>query len=238
MGRFGARSCVAVAGILLAISPCAARASVSARDATATQIYLQYAYAASLAEVKAFHTAIAGVDALAHQIQSECPGVLANAPKPAPGATRSATAEQISEEELDAAFGAAVRTESARRHRFARAVDRLRWSSRRLTRLVHANANAEAERAVIPAPNLCADMRAWVGSGYQAVSAGTQRYLHLESIASAKTNEAVLLSDLEPYENPADKRIIRKISNLGKSVLVGLLSKFFVAYAKVVKALA
>jgi|HubBroStandDraft_2_1064218.scaffolds.fasta_scaffold00142_10 hypothetical protein len=239
MGRYSVHSAVAIAAALLAISPCAAQAQVSSGDASATQAYLQADYATTRAEVRGFPTAIAAVDALAEQVQMECPGVLANAPKLASGAVPSATTADAAEEELDAAFGAAERTERVRRRHLASLVARLHWSSRTLTRLAHSQTAAEAEKAAIGPPSLCADMRSWVASGYQAVSAGTERYVQLESALSAKTEgaEAAILRKLVPYESPADKRIVRKLASLQKTQLLALARKFLAAVGKVSEAL-
>jgi hypothetical protein len=240
VGRYSVHSAVLAAAILLTFAPCAAQAQVSSGDASATLAYLRADYAATRAEVHGFSTGIAAVDALAAQVRSECPGVLANVPKPAPGTPPSAAAGAASEEELDAAFGAAASTEYARRRDFARTVSRLRWSSRELTRLVHTQADAEAERAAIPPPSLCADMRSWVASGYQAVSSGTERYVHLEAAISARTDgvEASIKRELVPYESQPDKRIVRRIKSLEKSALTALVKEFSAAVGKVGEALA
>jgi hypothetical protein len=239
MGRSSVHAVAVLTAVLLAFSPCAALARVSSGDASATRAYLQADYAAARAEVKSFPAAIAAVDALGKHVQTGCPGVLANAPKPAPGVAPSSTAADVAEEELDAALGAAASAEQARRRDFARLVARLRWSSLALTRLVHSQAAEEAETAAIPPPSLCADMRSWVSSGYQAVSAGTERYLHLESALSAKIEgaEAAIKRKLASYESPADMRIARKLASLEKSSSRALLTKFFAAVGKLSEAL-
>jgi hypothetical protein len=239
MGRSGIPLAVLIAAVLLAVSSPAALAQASSSDASVTGAYLQAEYAVIRAEVKSFPVAVAAIEALAKKVQVECPGVLANAPKPASGTPPTGTTAEVSEEELDAVFGVAEATEYARRHRFAGIVARLRWSNRALTRLVHSQAAAETEKAAIPAPSLCADMSSWVASGYQAVSAGTERYLKLESALSAKTEgtSAAIMRKLVPYESPADKRIAKKVAGVENSAGPVLLKEFFVALGKVSEAL-
>jgi hypothetical protein len=238
MGRFSVHLAVLVAAAVLAIFPCSALAQVSAGDARATNAYLKADYAVVRAEIKNFPTAIAAVEALANKLQAECPGVLADAPKPAPGTPPSATEASISEEELDAVFAAALRTEHAVRVRFAHEVAALHWSSGGLTRVVHSHAIDEAEKAAILPVDLCADMRSWVASGYQSISAGTEEYLHTEAALSAKTEraEADIKRKLRPYESPAGKRIAQKIV-MFENAEPPMLKKFFAALGKVGEAL-
>ncbi len=229
----------ALATAVLTFAPSAALAQVGSGDASATRAYLQADYAATRAEVKSFPTAIAAVEALEKQVQSECPGVLAGAPKAAPGTAPSATTAEISEEELDAAFTAAERTELTRRRGFAHVVSRLRWSNAALTRLVRESAASEAAKAAIPPPSLCADMRTWVASGYRAVSAGTQLYLHRESVATkAEGAQDAIKRKLARYESAADKRIVHKIDSIEHSAFPAMLTKFFAVLGKLGEALA
>jgi hypothetical protein len=230
---------VLLVAVLLAVSSPAALAEVSSSDASATGSYLQAQYAVVRGEVKSFPVAVAAIEALAKKVQMECPGVLANAPKPASGTPPTGTTAEVSEEEIDAVFGVAEATEDARRRRFAGIVARLRWSNRALTRLVHSQAAAETEKAAIPAPSLCADMRSWVGSGYQAVPASTEHYLKLESALSARTEgtPVSVMRKLVPYESLADKRIAKKVAALEDSAAPVLLKEFFAALGKVSEAL-
>ncbi|HTD09425.1 MAG TPA: hypothetical protein VK680_11075 [Solirubrobacteraceae bacterium] len=234
MGRFSVHSAALVAAAVLAILPCSALAQVSAGDVSATSAYLKADYASVRAEIQSFPTAIAAVEALATKVQAECPGVLANAPKPAPGTPPSASEAAISEEELEAVFAAAARTERARRARFAHEVAALHWSSSAFTRLVHSQAIDEVEKAAVAPAELCADMRSWLVSGYQSVSVGTERYLHMEAALTAKTERAEtdIKRELRPYESAADKRVARKIDTL-ESAEPPMVKEFLAALGKV-----
>jgi hypothetical protein len=236
--RFCVHSAILVAAAVLAIFPCSARAQVGSGDATATNAYLKADYAAVRGEIKSFPTAIAAVEALATKVQAECFGVLADAPKPAPGTPPSASEAAISEEELDAVLAAAARTERARRARFAHEVAALHWGSGAFTRLVHSQAIDEVEEAAVAPAELCADMHSWVTSDYQSVSAGTERYLHMEAALTAKTERAEtdIKRELRPYESAADKRVARKIDTL-ESAEPPMLKEFLAALGKVGEAL-
>jgi hypothetical protein len=238
MGRYFVHSAVLVAAAVLAIFPCSALARVSSGDASATSAYLKADYAFVRAEIKSLPTAIAAVETLATKVQAECPGVLANAPKPAPGTSPSASEASISEEELDAVFAAAVRTEHASRVRLAHELATLRWSSGAFTRLVRAHAIDEVQKTAVAPANLCADMRAWVASSYQTVSAGTERYLQMEATLTAKTERAEdgIKRELRQYESAADKRVARKIDAL-ENAEPPMLKEFLAARGKVGEAL-
>jgi hypothetical protein len=242
MGRSSVHAAALLAALMtaaLALLPSTAVARVSPGDASATRAYLQADYAATRTEVSNFPTSIAAVEKLAAQVRAECPGALADAPRSTSGAPVNPSAEALVEEELDAVLGAAANTESVRRQHVASLIARLRWSNAALTRLIHAQADGEAERAATPPPRLCADMRSWVASGYQVVPAATQSYLLHEFAIAAKTEgkEATIKRKLAAYESPADKRIAHRLAALEKSHLHPLLKQLLLAADKVGEAL-
>lgn len=228
-----------IATVVVWSSAPAARAQVSSGDATATRDYLQADLAQTRAEVNRLPAAVAAMEALRGRLQVECPGVLAGAPKPAQGAKPSVSAMKIEEEQQAAVFGAAEHTEYLRRRGFAHAVSRLRWSDRALTGLIHASVAEEVAQAEIPPPDLCSDMRAWVSSGYQTVSAATEGYVHRESILSGEISgvEEVIMRKLTRYENQADRRIARRLAEIEKHAVQTILPKVFAALARVTEVL-
>jgi hypothetical protein len=235
MGPSSVRVATAIAAISMALSVSRALAQVSSGDATATRIYLQESLTEARAGVRDLPAGFAAIEALRGRLQAECPDVLAGEPKPVPGATPSASATEIEQEERAAVFGVAEHTEYRRLLRSARAVSRLSWSDPALTRLVHSSAEEEVAHAAVPTPGLCADMRIWVSSGYQTVSAATEAYAHRESILSAEIegDEKAILHKLKRYEDQADRRIVQQIAELEKRVLRVALPKIFAALAKV-----
>lgn len=238
MARSGGYAAVAIAAVAMWLAVPAALAQVSSGDASATRDYLQTDLAYTRAEVQALPTALAAISTLRGQLQDECPGVLANEPKPAPGAMPSASAVKIAEEESAAVLGVAEQTELARRRGLAHALSHLSWGSRALTRLVHTFAAAEVEQAEVPPPGLCADLRDWVSSGYQTVSAATESYVQRESILSGETGvEATILHKLKPYENSIDRGLARQIATIESHAASKLVPQLLVALAKVAEVL-
>ena len=235
MGRFSIHSAVLLAALLLGLISPAAFAQVSSSDASATQAYLQSDFVQTQAEDSDLPAAFAAMEALRGQLQQECPGVLAQEPTPSRGEKPSESAIEVSDEVQEALFGTAQRTESSLHRRFADSVQRLRWSDRGLARLVHAYAAGEVEQAEIPTPDLCADIRAWVASDFQSVSAATVAYLGRESTLSSRTAGAqeAIMHKLERYESPADKRIGRRIADAEKRALATVLPKVSAVLDKV-----
>jgi hypothetical protein len=212
-----------------------ALANVSAGDASATRDYLLDELAQTRAEVADLPVALTAMEALRGQLQTECPGVLDGAPEPARGEKPSDSAVEIGEEEQATVFGEAERTELQLRRGFVHAIAHLAWRDHGLTRLVRVDAVAEVAQAETAAPELCSDMRAWVSSGYQTVTASTVSYVRRESTLSRETGAAqqLIAHKLERYENHADKRIAGQIAAVEKQAVETVLPKVLAALAQV-----
>jgi hypothetical protein len=235
MGPSSVRAATVIAVVSMALPVASAHAQVSSGDASATRAYLQAYLGQVRAEASGIPAGVAAMEALRGQLQLECPGVLAQEPTPSKGEKPSESAIEISDELQESLFGVAERTESSVHRRFAHSVARLRWSDRGLTRLVHAYAADEVEQAEVPTPDLCSDIRAWVASGFQTVSAATEAYLRRESTLSGGAGGAqeAITRKLERYESPADKRIARRIAKTDKQALQTGLPKVSAVLAKV-----
>jgi hypothetical protein len=233
MALSSARAAAVIAVVVLALSATSAQASSG--DTSSTGAYLHAYLGQVRAEVSGLPAALAAMEALRGQLQQECPGVLAQQPTPSRGEKPSESAIEISDEVQESLFGVAERTESSVHRRFAGSVSRLRWSDRALTRLVHTYAAGEVEQAEAPTPDLCSDIRAWVASGFQTVSAATAAYLGRESAISSRTAGAqeAIMRKLERYESPADKRIARQIAAVEKQATETVLPKLSAVFAKV-----
>jgi hypothetical protein len=215
---------ITLAAITCSVTPALGR--VRASDARATHDYLEARIAlqretgaeGGAAEFKA-------ITALEAQVKTECPGVLAGAPPHSKGEKINQSEGEVRDELLSVTFGAAERVEHPAYARFARIVRRLRWSNPKLTRLLRSLALEESEQSAISPPNLCADLKFWVASGYTAVSAGTKRYLDRRSVVSSITLiesephepasnsfklTALVAYRLKPYEDHADRFLARR----------------------------
>lgn len=203
-----------VAGLVCVGSLCVsapAFAAGRADDAAATRAYLRasetYARGASAA-VGASVTAIA---VRASEIAGECPSALTYAP-------RDVAFGEIGEEASTTLFYAGVAPMRTVRLGFARAVGRLGWSDRRLTRLVRALAAEEVAVVAVALPDVCADIGAWKASAYavlpHSASGFLARVAAIESGSfvgpSEESREAAIGRLLVPYEGPGVRRTAKR----------------------------
>lgn len=222
MRRFGVALLVTLVAMVCWVATAAARANTG--DAAATHAYLEAKIALHRATANQEPAELKAIAALEAQVKAECPRVLAEAP-PSDDAKANRSERAILDEVTAATVGAAEHVGHSAAARFARIVRRLRWSNPKLTKLLRSLAVEQSVQSAIPTPDLCADLKFWVASGYTAVSAGTKRYLHrLSAVASITTIEAephepaldildlnaLVAYRLRPYEDRADRLLARK----------------------------
>lgn len=223
MRRFGLVSLLVLAAGVYSVAPAAA--GVTAGDAAATHAYLEARVALQRTLAARGPAAIVAIEALATKVAGECPGVLDGAPPLVKGERLSQAGDELTSELLTATLGAGGAIEHPAYTRFARTVRKLHWSNPRLTRLLRSLALEQAEQAAVRTPNLCADVKFWVTSGYTTVSPGTKSYLHRLSVVASTTVikpeghepisdlfnlSALVAHRLKPYENRVDEVLARK----------------------------
>lgn len=154
----------------------------------------------------------AGVHALVEHVSSQCPNVLAGMPA-------STTLLEISQEILLEVTHTFAQPQRNARIAFAKKVQRLRWSNRKLTYYIRGSAAEERANAELVAPEVCSDARALAASGFQTVSASTTRFLRQANAADSKVVivvkpgesgelDEVIRKMLKPYERPDEKALI------------------------------
>lgn len=242
-GRSAWRSIRGVGCVLLALAGFAAPASahVLPGDAAATNAYLAATGKFEEAEIAGLSQETAAREAAAAAIAGECPGVLANAPPheevsgfglvgPASQARASPRAEgerrrqsrQLGDLKLELSLAlAGSRTQASREAALAliHALTPLQWSNGKITLLLHLTVEEIQEELDIPAPSVCADMKAWVASGYRALSPASKELASRSETLLKRTFELVALvtevhiqpfpENLAPYENAADRALAR-----------------------------
>jgi hypothetical protein len=240
------RSTPLVAIAVLALSATPAPAGVRPGDAAATHAYLEAKIAETHAIDAAYQAEIKALEELAAELKTECPGVLAGAPLHTKGKPVNQSATEITDELTAAVFGAGEQIQHPASVRFERTVRRLRWSNWRLTHLIHSFAVEQAVQSGLTSPSLCVDLRAWVASGYTAVSAATKRFLHQRQVVSSITLiesephekftfdvDAIIAHRLRPYENAADRALARKLPHGEAKITDPRLLPFFEAVGRV-----
>ncbi|HSZ12543.1 MAG TPA: hypothetical protein VK790_00725 [Solirubrobacteraceae bacterium] len=225
----------------LAAAPASARESTAARaqNAAATHAYLLATVSLQEAEVRNLAQSKAAIEAAAARVAGECPGILAGAP-PAerelgiigPRSQTPVSPRAMGEEHRESTQRSALKlelsltlgdaqTEPDREAIAAlpRALQPLRWSNPYVNALMHLIAAIAQTELELPMPNPCADMRAWVSSGYKTlnttskeISSRSEATLKdlFEAIAIAEQGHLKSQSDLlASYEDATDKALAR-----------------------------
>lgn len=181
--------------------------SARVRDRAATRTYISANYTlvrTARANLVAAQTAI---KTLGERVSGECP--LA-AGREAP---QNHDSRQLSEEVVGALEVAAYETDKASMLAFAHAIRGLRWSNRKLTRVVHAYAVKLERFPTLAPPNICADVTAWAAVGYVSLPATTVAF-DSGFYKYAIENDEVPPGLLRPYENATDAALLRRTEQL------------------------
>lgn len=153
--------------VALALAP--APAIATSADVSATQAYVRANYAL----VSSAHAKIGLADtilqSLLQRVRSECPKIAAGSPQDTD--SEALTFELVGEMRL-----AATRPNAGAVAKFARAVAPLRWSNARLTQAVRSYSRQLRKQSLLAVPDVCAEVRAWVASGFHALPEGTRRF--------------------------------------------------------------
>jgi hypothetical protein len=202
---------LACVGSLFLSAP--ALAAGPTRDTAATQAYLRASEAYARGTSADVGSTTALIAARATEIAGACPSALTYAP-------RDAAFSEIGEEARITLLYAGVAPTSAIRLGFARAVGRLSWSDRKLTKLVRAQAAEEVAVVAVSLPDVCAEIEAWKASAYAALPQSATAFLtHVEAIESGsyggllseESREATIGRLLAPYEEPGMRRTMKRI---------------------------
>jgi hypothetical protein len=173
-------------------------ALASQGDASATRAYIQADYALVHTAKVNLKTSEAALQKLRRKIAAECP-------KAAAGSPQDTNSEQLSNELVGAMTVVAIQPDKAAVATFASTVKRLRWSNATLTRKVHSYATRLKTLSMLPAPNVCGDVRAWVAGHYQALPASTvsfdSRYYKVE-VAVGEVPAKLLAPSEQADERP------------------------------------
>ncbi len=185
---------------------------VKPADVAATRAYLFAVYQFRQATKGDGVADQAGVHALVRRVSSQCPNVLAGMP------ANKALLEISQEILLDVTHTYAQPQRNAR-IAFAKKVQRLRWSNRKLTYYIRGSAAEKRANAELVAPEICSDAKALAASGFQTVSVSTTRFLQQANAANSKVDivvkpgesgelDEIIRKMLKPYERPDEKALI------------------------------
>jgi hypothetical protein len=215
-------------------------ARVRPQDRTATYAYLEaeLAYAESQAAATAASTT--ALEALAHNLDGECPGVLTGAKLKEPALSElPRSRKQDAEEDRNRRQLRALSDELDRAVElvrdapyqqaalaFAHKVRALRWANGALSAYEHASAATVEWEVQGAQPPVCADMKAWVASGNRTLAVGTKALdREREALVSPLLRLtkrlpggqfAPYFNPLSGYEGPREKALARRITEFRK----------------------
>jgi hypothetical protein len=174
-------------------------------DDEATGRYLTATRAALVAGKKSMPSISISIDHLVRNTERQCPAVAAEAPR---NSSRWPVEVSITETLLVAAD----HTDARAIAKLSQTVNRLRWTTPRLTHLVRREvikANAVAHRKL---PNLCSGLREWARSRFQQVPPVLKQFIH--EVAAFSEGSSVL-NALSKYESWTERR---EVERLGRTV--------------------
>ena len=210
--------------VALAVAPSASSAATSA-DRKASGVYLKGTYVFDRAALANASASSAASAAYLAKLSGECPGVLANAPSPARlSKTAHATPQQISEVKQLAAlqsevYLALLSSWLAPDHEafeaLVKVIAPLRWSNMRMTRLAHEEARNYQQELDSQPPDVCADLRAWVSSGYQTLPPSA---LTAQRQLTGKAPRPSLEALIARQEGPTLKKLARRRKHVEMAV--------------------
>jgi hypothetical protein len=165
---------------------------------SATRAYIQADYTLVHTARVNLATSEAALQRLRRRIAADCP-------KAAAGSPQDTDSEQLSNELVGAMTVVAIQPDVRAVAAFASTVKRLRWSNATLTRKVHYYATRLRTLSVLPAPDVCGDVKAWAASHYQALPASAvsfdSRYYKVE-VAIGEVPAGLLAPSEQPDERP------------------------------------
>jgi hypothetical protein len=194
------------------------------------------------AELANLSQSVAATKAVAAGISGECPGILTGAPPhgesfvfgligpeagapPNPRAIGEQSRQSRQRGELELELSLALddsQTQSDREATEAliRALTPLKWSNPKITFLLRLSIAAAREQLDFPAPPVCADMKAWVASGYATLSPTSKEIASRSEQLLKRVFELLALSEqthiqpfpkiLAPYEDASDRALARR----------------------------
>jgi hypothetical protein len=197
----------AVSPVIVALALLAAPASslATSSDAAATQKYIQANYALVQAGSSKLGAARAALRSTQRGIEGECPRAAAESPQ-------NADSTQLSNEVIGAMVTNAYHTDVPAGNRFIRATQGLRWSSRSLTTAVQSYVHSIKVLNALAPPNVCADVRAWVASGYQTLPTTTVRFD--QQFMPNWVAIGLLPGGLSAFEQSSQRGIVRRSNAL------------------------
>jgi hypothetical protein len=204
MIRIAIRPPTFILAATLALGVMPATALATSQDVQSTQTYIHADHTLQLADTASLPLSQTAASELVGDVHTRCPNVMAGAP-------RNTETADVGAEILGSVLVALTGPEDRATIKFARRVEKLRWTSRKLEHTVRSYAIELKAQATLARPNLCADLKAWVASGYTTLPASTVRFgRQVNAIIAGPGPGEVPLRLFAAYERPDEKTVIRQ----------------------------
>jgi hypothetical protein len=206
----GSLAVSAVACVWMGVLALAAAAS---GDRRAIASYVRAADSFVRARAAEIGATVTAINAEAAKIEGGCPSVLVGAP-------RGRQLNELAVEPSGAVLFSGAVPDRGAMLLFARQVSGLRWRDGRVTRLVRSLASEERAIANLVIPDVCADLRAWVASGYRTLSYNRMAFLKQANAigngvgAKEESLNDAILPALRPHESSGEKVITKHSQRL------------------------
>jgi hypothetical protein len=140
------------------------------------------------------------------EVSAQCASAFVYAP-------RDLAFEELGEEMGDAEWYAGSVPVRSATVAFAEAIGPLGWSSRRLTRLVRAEAAEERAEAALVLPDVCGAIEMWKASDYAELPQSVGEFLiHVERVETGSFG--LIMRLLRRYEGPAERRAAKHVERI------------------------
>jgi hypothetical protein len=197
------RLAIALTVLTLGLVPGEALAA-SPQDSSSTHRALIAADTTLQAIVNTWPKEKASLHKLNLKFAAECPHV-------AVGSPQNSSEQKLSYEIVGALFATGYHTDAKIANGFINAVSSLRWSNPAITRRLHVFIKGLREMLALKVPDLCADVRSWIASGYQTVPARTLQFdEHVEAIEVEVPSPGLVAA----YVQPADRSLFKQVGHL------------------------
>jgi len=194
---------------LLAAMLCAAAPALARRgnaDARATRVYIRASYQLT----RHARANLAATESAIHAFVSR---TVAECPLAGEGSYTNGAANEVSEEVIGTMIATGYRPDAGAIHAFVAAVGHLRWSDRRLTRVVHAYVVKLENLAQLTPAGICGDVRSFAAVEFKTAPEATLNFDKLYLAADIEAEEVPLRS-LAPYEDARDATLLRRTKQL------------------------
>jgi len=194
-----------VASALALIGAPAAALGASGNVAS-TEKYIQANFALVQTGTSKLGAARVAITAARRRIEGECSNAAARSPQ-------NPESTELSNEIIGAIVLTAMHIDVPAGTRFIRAAGGLHWSNGKLTSAIRSYVGKLKVLSTLQPPNVCADVRAWVSSGYSTLTTSTIRFdkqFMPNWVALGETPTSLL----SPFAGSAQKSLLRRTGQL------------------------